>query len=76
MDPPMGDKSFQDLLDDIGVGGFIVFKKGDKAVTLHTAQPNGEEHLVSLEGGSKNPPTEWRASRAEGPVPAAEETIL
>ena len=50
MDPPIGDESFQVLVDDLGVGGLIVFKKGDKAVTLHTAQPDGEEHLVSLEG--------------------------
>ena len=50
MDPPIGDESFQVLVDANKVGGLIVFKKGDKAVTLHTAQPNGEEHLVSLEG--------------------------
>ncbi|MCH8185613.1 MAG: hypothetical protein IH862_05880 [Chloroflexi bacterium] len=50
MDPPIGDESFQMMVDDLGVGGLIVFKKGDKAVTIHTAQPNGEEYLVSLEG--------------------------
>ncbi len=37
-------------MDDIGVGGLIVFRKGGNAVTLHTAQPDGEEYLVSLEG--------------------------
>ncbi len=47
MDPPIGDESFQVLVNEIGLGGLIVFKKGDKAVTLHTAQPDG---LVSLEG--------------------------
>ena len=50
MDPPIGDESFRVLAADIGVGGLIVFKKGDKAVTLHTAQRNGEESLVSFEG--------------------------
>ena len=60
MDPPIGDESFQVLGDDIGVGALIVFKKGDKAVTLHTVQPNGEEHLVSLAG------LEELARRVEG----------
>ncbi len=60
MDPPIGDESFQVLVDDLGVGGLIVFKKGDKAVTLHTAQPDGEEHLVSYEG------LEELAHRVEG----------
>ncbi len=50
MDQPIGDASFQILMDDLGVGGLIVFQKGDKAVTLHTAQPEGEEHLISYEG--------------------------
>ncbi len=50
MDPPIGDESFQVLENEIGVGGLIVFKKGDKAVTLHTAQRDGEDYLVNLEG--------------------------
>ncbi len=50
MDPPIGDESFQVRANDLGVGGLIVFKKGDKTVTLHTAQPDGEEYLVSFQG--------------------------
>ncbi len=50
MNQPIGEESFQILVDDPGVGALIVFKKGDKAVTLHTAQPDGDEHLVSYEG--------------------------
>ncbi len=50
IDPPLGDESFRIQVDEVGVGVLLVFKKGDKAVTLHTAQPDGDEPLVNLEG--------------------------
>ena len=50
IDPPVGDESFEIQVNEVGVGVLLVFKKGDKAVTLHTAQPDGDEPLVSVEG--------------------------
>ena len=50
IDPPVGDESFEIHVNEVGVGVLLVFKKGDKAVTLHTAQPDGDEPLVDLEG--------------------------
>ena len=49
-DPPLGDESFKIQVDELGVGVLFVFKKGDKAVTLHTAQPDGDEPLIDQEG--------------------------
>ena len=50
IDPPLGDESFRIQVDEVGVGVLLVFKKGDKAVTFHTAQPDGDEPLVDLDG--------------------------
>ena len=50
MDPPVGDASARVEVNAGGIGSTIMFAKGDKSVQLHTAQPNGESPLTSLEG--------------------------
>ena len=50
VNPPSGDESFAIQVNEVGVGVLFVFKKGDKAVTFHTAQPDGDEPLINREG--------------------------
>ncbi len=50
MSLPIGDASAEVEVNAAGIGSIVVFIKGDKAVQLHTAQPNGEQPLTSLEG--------------------------
>ena len=50
MGVPIGDASAEVELNAQGIGGMIVFVKGDKAVSLHTAQPEGQPPLVPLAG--------------------------
>ena len=50
MDSPIGDASFEIEVNAQGIGSMLVFIKGDKLVSLHTAQPEGEGPLLSLEG--------------------------
>jgi hypothetical protein len=50
MDSPFGDASFQIEVNAQGIGSMFVFIKGDKLVSMHTAQPKGEGPLLSLEG--------------------------
>ncbi len=47
---PIGDASIQIELNAEGIGSMLVFIKGDEVVSLHTAQPEGQQPLVSLEG--------------------------
>ena len=37
-----GPRSFQAVVDDIGVGSFVVVQKGLIVISLHTAMPTGE----------------------------------
>ena len=50
MDPPIGESSARVLINDRGLGGSLVFIKGDKVIPLHTAQPEGQPPLVPLDG--------------------------
>ena len=50
MDWPIGDASFEIDVNAQGIGSMLVFIKGNKFVSLHTAQPEGEGPLLSLEG--------------------------
>ena len=50
MTTPIGDVSAEVEFNAQGIGSMLVFIKGDKLVSLHTAQPEGEKPLVSLEG--------------------------
>ena len=50
MDSPIGDASFEIEVNAQGIGSMLVFIKGDKLISLHTAQPEGEGPLLSLEG--------------------------
>lgn len=40
----------QVLINDLGLGGALVFIVGDRVVPMHTAQPEGQPPLVPLEG--------------------------
>lgn len=46
----IGDASFISEVNESGVGSFLVFRKGEWVVTLHTAQPDGTTPLVDLAG--------------------------
>ena len=49
LDPPIGDLSVA-VRDDVGgIGSTLVFRKGDKVVTLHTAYSEGERPPVSIQ---------------------------
>ena len=48
MDPPIGDASIEVEVNAQGIGSMLVFIKGDRLVSLHTAQPDDQEPLVSL----------------------------
>jgi hypothetical protein len=50
MDSPIGDASFEIEVNAQGIGSMLVFIKGDKLVSLHTAQPDGQRPLMPLEG--------------------------
>ncbi len=50
MDPQIGEASAQVLINDQGLGGSLVFIKGDKVIPLHTAQPEGQQPLVPMDG--------------------------
>ena len=50
MDSPIGDASFEIEVNAQGIGSMLVFIRGDKLASLHTAQPDGEGPLLSLEG--------------------------
>ena len=47
---PIGDAYAQYDIDDRGLGGLVMFIKGDLAVSLHTSRPDGQQALVDLEG--------------------------
>jgi hypothetical protein len=49
MAQPIGDASALARADDRGIGSILVFVKGDRVVTLHTAQAEGEQPLLSSE---------------------------
>ncbi len=46
----IGDVSAYLELNDAGIGSMVVFKKGEWAVVLHTAQADGVTPLVDIEG--------------------------
>ncbi|MFC1935605.1 hypothetical protein ACFLX9_02440 [Chloroflexota bacterium] len=48
MESPIGDASVEVEVNAQGVGSFVVVIQGDKFVQLHTAQPEGQEPLLSL----------------------------
>ena len=50
MASPIGDASLEIEVNAQGIGSMPVFIKGDKLVSLHTAQSEGEAPLLSLEG--------------------------
>lgn len=50
MVPPIGDASIEVEANSQGIGSMLIFVKGDKVVSLHTAQPDDQEPLLSLEG--------------------------
>ncbi len=50
MTQPIGDASIQSELNAQGIGSMLVFLQGDVVVMLHTAQPDDQEPLLSLEG--------------------------
>ena len=49
MSSPIGEASAQVEVNAQGIGSMVVFLKGDKVVSLHTAQSEGQEPLLSLE---------------------------
>ncbi len=50
MAPPIGDISAKILINDKGLGSFLVLLKGDKTVSLHTTITDGESPLVDAAG--------------------------
>ena len=50
MDPPIADASAQVEFNAQGVGSMLVFLAGETVVSLHTAQADDQQPLVSLEG--------------------------
>ena len=50
VDTPIGDVSTGAWVNTEGKGSIIVFIKGDKAVSLQTANPDGEQPLTDLDG--------------------------
>ena len=49
MTPPIGDISGQVEVNAEGIGSMLVFMSGDKLVSMHTMQSEGQSPLVSLE---------------------------
>ena len=49
MTPPIGDISGQVEVNAEGIGSMLVFSSGDKVVSMHTMQSEGQTPLVSLE---------------------------
>ena len=49
MTPPIGDISGQVEVNAEGIGSMLVFSSGDKVVSMHTMQSEGQSPLVSLE---------------------------
>ena len=49
MPSPIGDTSSQVEVNAEGIGSMLVFMSGDKVVSMHTAQSEGQSPLVSLE---------------------------
>ena len=50
MSPPISDASAYVDVNAEGIGSVLVFVKGDKVLSFHTAQPDGQRPLMSLEG--------------------------
>ena len=50
MDPSIADASAQVEFNAQGIGSMLVFLAGDRVASLHTAQSDDEQPLVSLEG--------------------------
>jgi hypothetical protein len=50
MPTPIGEASAQLELNVQMIGSMLVFVQGDKFISVHTAQPDGVDPLVSLEG--------------------------
>ena len=49
MTPPIGDISGQVEVNAEGIGSMLVFSSGDKVISMHTIQSEGQPPLVSLE---------------------------
>ena len=49
MTPPIGDISHQAEVNAEGIGSMLVFTSGDKVVSIHTMQSEGNGPLLSLE---------------------------
>ena len=49
MASPIGDASLEIEVNAEGIGSMFVFIRGDKLVSLHTAQPEGQRPLLPLE---------------------------
>ena len=49
MSPPISDASANVNVDAEGVGSVLIFVKEDKALSFHTARPDGQQSLMSLE---------------------------
>ncbi len=50
MDPPIGDISANVVFNGAGLGSIIMYRLGDRFVSLHTAQPSGVEPMMPLAG--------------------------
>lgn len=50
MDPPIGDISANVVFNGSGLGSIIMYRLGDRFVSLHTAQVGGVEPLMPLAG--------------------------
>ncbi len=50
MAQPIGDASLQAEVNAEGIGSMVVVAKGDKVISLHTAQSDGQRPLVSHDG--------------------------
>ncbi len=49
MSPPISDASANVDVNAEGIGSVLIFVKGDKALSFHTARPDGQQSLMSLE---------------------------
>jgi hypothetical protein len=49
MTQPVGDASTQIEVNAQGIGSMLVFVSWDNVVSLHTALPNGQQPLASME---------------------------
>jgi hypothetical protein len=50
MDPPIGDISANVIFNGSGLGSIIMYRLGDRFVSLHTAQVGEVEPLMPLAG--------------------------